>query len=54
VWPDGQVFDVTAEGYIDDFVVLTPTFDVEHQIQSVVLTDGSRIPFTFVAILRNR
>jgi hypothetical protein len=54
LWPDGQVFDATAEGYIDDFVVLTPTFDVEHQVQFVVLTDGSRIPFTSVAILRNR
>ena len=54
LWPDGTVFDVTAEGYIDDFVLLTPTFDVEHQIQFVVLTDGSKIPFTSVAILKNR
>jgi len=54
LWPDGEVFDVTAEGYIDDFVVLTPSFNTDHQVQFVVLTDGSQIPFTSVAILRNR
>ncbi len=54
LWPDGEEFDATAEGYIDDFVVLTPNFDLEHQVQFVVLTDGSQIPFTSVAILRNR
>jgi len=54
LWPDGEVFDATAEGYIDDFVVLTPTFDIDHQVQFVVLTDGQQIPFTSVAILRNR
>jgi hypothetical protein len=54
LWPDGEVFDATEEGYIDDFVVLTPTFDVDHQVQFVVLTDGARIPFTSAAILRNR
>jgi hypothetical protein len=54
LWPDGSVLNATAEGYIDDFVLLTPTFDVEHQIQFVVLTDGKRTPFTSVAILRNR
>lgn len=54
LWPNGTELDATAEGYIDDFVVLTPTFDIDHQIQLVVLTDGSRIPFTSVAVLRNR
>jgi len=54
LWPDGTLFDATAEGYIDDFVVLTPTFDVDHQVQFVVLTDGERVPFTSVAVLRNR
>ncbi len=54
LWPSGTVLDATAEGYIDDFVLLTPTFDLEHQIQFIVLTDGEKIPFTSVAVLRNR
>ena len=53
LWPSGDVMDATEEGYIDDFVLLTPTQDRTHQVQFVVLTDGTRMPFTSVAILRN-
>ena len=54
LWPDGTPFDATAEGYIDDFVVLHPTFDPALEVQYVVLTDGTQIPFTAVAVLTNR
>jgi hypothetical protein len=43
----------TAEGYIDDFSLFTPTFDLDYQVQYVVITDGINTPFAAVAVLRN-
>lgn len=54
LWPDGTALDASAEGYIDDFVVLHPTLEADFEAQYVVITDGDRLPFTGVAVLMNR
>lgn len=53
LWPDGQRLDDTAAGYIDDFHVLAPTGDLDLQVLYVSITDGTVIPFSAVAVLRN-
>ena len=53
LWPDGSVLNDTAEGYIDDFVVLTPTADLTFQVLYVAITNGTIPPFTAVATLMN-
>jgi fibronectin type III domain protein len=53
VWPDETTLDATAEGYIDDFVVITPTGDLAFQVLYIATTDGTMPPFTAAAILRN-
>lgn len=53
VWPDETALDAAAEGYIDDFVVITPTADLAFQVLYIATTDGTTPPFTAAAILRN-
>jgi hypothetical protein len=52
-WPDGTLLDGRSEGYIDDFHMVRPTEDPELQVLYVAITDGSQIPITGVAVLRN-
>lgn len=53
VWPDETPLDATAEGYIDDFVAITPTAELGFQVLYIATTDGTMPPFTAAAILRN-
>ncbi len=53
VWPSGTALTATEEGYLDDFVHLTPTFDKSLQVAYLAITDGTMSPFSVVAILAN-
>jgi hypothetical protein len=53
VWPSGTALTTTEEGYLDDFVHLTPTFDKSLQVAYLAMTDGTMSPFSVVAILAN-
>lgn len=53
LWPDGTALDATAEGYIDDFTVLTPTSAIGLQVMYLAITDGSVAPFAASAVLVN-
>jgi hypothetical protein len=53
LWPAGAVLGDAAEGYIDDFVLVSPTGDVDFQILYVAITDGFAPPFAGVALLVN-
>jgi hypothetical protein len=52
-WPDGSELDDRAEGYIDDFHPLLPTNDPALQVFYAVITEGTRLPTTAAAVLRN-
>ena len=53
LWPSGAPLDDAAEGYIDDFVALAPTRDLDFQVLYLAITDGVQIPFSAVALLVN-
>lgn len=53
LWPNGDVLDATAEGYIDDFQFMTPTGNLDLQVAYVTITDGNVAPFAATAILLN-
>jgi hypothetical protein len=53
LWPDGTALDARAEGYIDDFTVLTPTGTLALQVMYVAITDGATPPFAASAVLLN-
>ena len=53
LWPDGTAMDAGEEGYIDDFVFMTPTGTTDFQVAYVVLTDGMQMPRPAFAILTN-
>jgi hypothetical protein len=53
LWPDGSPLDATAEGYIDDFTVLTPTGAAGLQVMYIAITDGIVAPFAASAVLLN-
>jgi hypothetical protein len=53
LWPDGSELNSTAEGYIDDFTVLTPTTSAALQVMYVAITDGTMPPFSASAVLVN-
>jgi hypothetical protein len=53
LWPSGTALSPGAEGYIDDFVALCPTADLQFQIQYVAITDGTIPPFAALAVLVN-
>ena len=53
LWPNGDLFNDTAEGYIDDFQFLTPTGSLDLQVMYVSITDGIVTPFAAAALLLN-
>lgn len=53
LWPDGSVFDATDEGYIDDFMMLAPTQDLDFQVAYFAITEGSVAPISAGALLMN-
>lgn len=53
LWPNGDVLNATAEGYIDDFQFMTPTGNLDLQVLYLTITDGNVVPFAATAILLN-
>jgi hypothetical protein len=53
VWPSGKELTATEEGYLDDFVHLTPTFSKSLQVAYLAMTDGTMAPFSVLAVLAN-
>lgn len=53
LWPNGDLLDDKAEGYIDDFHFLTPTGSLDLQLLYLSITDGVAIPSSAAAILLN-
>ena len=53
LWPNGDVLDAGAEGYIDDFHFLAPTGSLDLQVMYVTITNGVVAPFSAAAILLN-
>ncbi len=53
LWPNGDLLNDTAEGYIDDFQFLTPTGSLDLQVLYLSITDGSVVPFAAAALLLN-
>ncbi len=53
LWPNGELLDDKAEGYIDDFHFLTPTGNMDIQVLYMSITDGSVSPFAATAVLLN-
>lgn len=53
LWPNGDVLDAGAEGYIDDYHFLAPTGTNDLQVMYVTITDGAIVPFAAAAVLLN-
>lgn len=53
LWPSGAPMDATDEGYIDDFMMLTPTQDLDFQVMYMAITDGTVPPISAAAHLLN-
>lgn len=53
LWPNGDVMDAAAEGYIDDYHFLTPTGSLDLQVMYITITDGAIAPISVTAILTN-
>jgi hypothetical protein len=53
LWPNGEQLDDRAEGYIDDYHLLTPTGDPALQVMYITLTDGAIMPLAVTAMLTN-
>lgn len=53
VWPSGRELTATESGYLDDFVMLTPTGDPRLQVMYTAMTDGTIAPFATMAVLLN-
>jgi hypothetical protein len=53
VWPSGRALTDTEAGYLDDFVMLSPTGDASQQVMYTAMTDGRIAPFATMAILLN-
>ena len=53
LWPNGDVLDAGAEGYIDDYHFLAPTGTLDLQVMYLTITDGAIVPFAAAAILLN-
>jgi hypothetical protein len=53
LWPSGEMLDDRAEGYIDDYHFLAPTGGLDLQVMYLAITDGTLVPVTAGAVLRN-
>ena len=53
LWPNGEQMSASAEGYIDDYHLLTPSGSQDLQVMYVTITDGAIAPISAVAILQN-
>jgi hypothetical protein len=53
LWPDGSEMAPSEEGYIDDFVFMTPTGTADFQVAYVVISDGDLMPRPALAVLLN-
>jgi hypothetical protein len=53
LWPNGELLNDGAEGYIDDFHFLAPTGSLDLQVLYLSITDGVVVPFAAVALLLN-
>jgi hypothetical protein len=53
LWPNGDVLDAGAEGYIDDFHYLSPTGSLDLQVMYITITNGASPPFAAAAVLLN-
>ncbi len=53
LWPNGDLMDDRAEGYIDDFHFLAPSGSLDLQVLYLTITDGVVIPFAAAAVLLN-
>lgn len=53
LWPNGDLLDATAEGYIDDFHFMAPTGALELQVMYLAITNGTAVPLGAAAILLN-
>lgn len=53
LWPNGEQLNTTAEGYIDDFHMLSPTGSLDLQVMYLAITDGVAAPIAASAVLLN-
>lgn len=53
LWPNGDQFDNTAEGYIDDYYFIAPTGNLDLQVLYMAISNGTEVPFGAAAILLN-
>ena len=53
LWPNGDLLDATAEGYIDDYHFMAPTGSLELQVMYLAITNGTAVPLGAAAILLN-
>lgn len=53
LWPNGELLDERAEGYIDDFHFLAPAGNLAQQLGYLSITDGVVVPFAALALLLN-
>lgn len=53
LWPNGDLMDATAEGYIDDYHFLAPTGSLDLQVMYLAITNGTEVPFGGAAVLLN-
>ncbi|MBH9577015.1 fibronectin type III domain-containing protein [Inhella proteolytica] len=53
LWPNGELLDERAEGYIDDFHFLAPAGNLAQQLGYLSITDGVVVPFAALAVLLN-
>lgn len=53
IWPSGKALSATEEGYMDDFVHLTPTGSLDFQVMYIAWSDSSMPPVGLAASLVN-
>jgi hypothetical protein len=53
LWPNGDLLDATAEGYIDDFHFMAPTGSLDLQVMYLAITNGTAVPLGAAAVLLN-
>ena len=53
VWPSGQLLSAAEEGYMDDFVHVTPTGSLDFQVMYIAFSNGTDPPVAMAASLLN-